>query len=99
MTDVDEPQKICLEFAEFPGAEMPWLIEKAKVIEEAMSLRLDGMFVWHSVVAHPEIAGFRVFFQVDPDSGGFDRSATTTLVEIVREATGDDLSGSAGLAA
>ena len=99
MSDVDEPQKVCLEFADFPGADMPWLIEKAKAIEEAMSVRLDGVFLWHSVVAHPEIDGFRVFFQIDPGGDGINDSVPTTLMAIIREIAGDDLPGDQALAA
>lgn len=99
MTDVDEPQKVCLEFADFPGADMPWLIEKAKAIEEEMSKRLPGVFLWHSVVAHPEIDGFRVFFQVDPDGDGIDDSVPETLIAIIREVADDDLPGDQALAA
>lgn len=66
MTEQEDEQKFCLEIAEFPGADMPWLTEKARAIEEAMGERLPGMFLWHSVVAHPEIDGIRVFFQIDP---------------------------------
>jgi hypothetical protein len=89
MTDENEAQKVCLEFADFPGADMPWLVEKAKGIEDAMTERLPGAFLWHSVVAHPEIDGFRVFFQVDPQGGGPDDSMPETLMEIIREIAGD----------
>lgn len=85
MVEKDEAKKICLEFADFPGADRPWLIEKAQQIEEAMSERLDGVFLWHSVVAEPEISGFRVFLQVDPESEGIDPTVPDTLVEIIRE--------------
>ncbi len=99
MTDKDEAQKVCLEFADFPGADMPWLIEKAKAIEEAMSERLAGVFLWHSVVAHPEIDGFRVFFQVDPEGDGLDETMPKMLIDIIREIAGDDLPGDHPLAA
>ncbi len=98
MAEQDEVQKVCLEFAEFPGADMPWLIEKAKLIEEAMDERLAGAFLWHSVAAHPEIDGFRVFFQVDPN-GTIDASVPETLLAIIREVAGDSLPGDRELAA
>jgi hypothetical protein len=99
MTDVDEAQKVCLEFADFPGADMPWLLEKAQAIEDAMSEQLDGVFLWHSVVGEPEISGFRIFFEIDPDGGGLDRSVPETLISIIREVAGDDLPGDQALAA
>ena len=99
MVEKDEARKICLEFSDFPGADMPWLIEKAKAIEDAMSERLSGVFLWHSVVGEPEISGFRVFFEVDPDGDGIDDTVPETLVGIIREVAGDDLPGDQSLAA
>jgi hypothetical protein len=99
MTDVDEGQKVCLEFADFPGADMPWLLEKAQAIEDAMSERLEGVFLWHSVVGEPDIDGFRVFFEIDPDGGGLDPSVPETLISIIREVAGDELPGDQALAA
>lgn len=99
MTEQEDEQKFCLEIAEFPGADMPWLTEKARAIEEAMGERLPGMFLWHSVVAHPEIDGIRVFFQIDPDSDGIDETVPGTLIDIIREIAGDDLPGSDPIAA
>jgi len=89
MSEVDESQKLCLEFADFPGADMPWLIEKAKGIEDAMTERLPGAFLWHSVVADAEIQGFRVFFQIDPEGGGLEDSVPETLIGIIREIAGN----------
>ena len=98
MADNDEPNKVCLEFADFPGAHMAWLVEKAKMIEDAMSEKLAGVFLWHSVVASPEIDGFKVFFQIDPD-GDLDPTVPERLVAIIREIASDDLPGERPLAA
>lgn len=90
---------ICLEFADFPGADLPWLLKKAQEIEDAMSERLRGEFLWHSVVGEPEISGFRVYFGVDPNGGGLDPTVPATLIEIIREIAGDDLPHDQSLAA
>lgn len=99
MTDVNEAQKVCLEFADFPGADLPWLLEKAQAIEDAIGERLDGAFLWHSVVGEPEISGFRVFFEVDPEGPGPDSTMPETLVGIIREIACEDLTGDQNLAA
>lgn len=99
MTQMDEAKKVCLEFTDFHGADMPWLIEKAEAIEKAISERLAGAFLWHSVVAEPEIDGFRVFFQVDPDGDGIDPTVPETLVGIIREIAAEDLPGRDQMAA
>ena len=91
-------QKMCVEFAEFPGADGPWLIEKAKAIEDAMSERLAGVFRWHSVVGEPDISGFRVFFELDRDHE-LDPSVPETLIDIIREVAGEDLPRDRNLAA
>lgn len=98
MSDVED-RKICLEFADFPGADLPWLMEKAQEIEDAMGERLGDQFLWHSVVGEPEISGFRVFFEVDPDGPGPDPSMPETLIAIVREIAAEDLPGDQTLAA
>lgn len=98
MVEENEDRKVCLEFADFPGVDMPWLMEKAQAIEAAMDERLGGVFLWHSVVGEPEISGFRVFFEIDPDVS-LDRSVPETLISIIREVAGDDLPGGQSLAA
>ena len=84
MTGVADDQKFCLEFADFTG-ELPWLLEKAQAIEDAMGEELAGAFLWHSVVAEPDIDGFRVFFEVDPAGSGLDDSVPDKLIGIIRE--------------
>ena len=98
MSHVDDG-KICLEIADFAGVDATWLMAKAQAIEDAMGEQLGEQFLWHSVVGEPEISGFRVFFQLDPDGPGPDSSMPETLIDIIRDITGDDRPGKQDLAA
>ena len=98
MSGVADDQKFCLEFADFTG-ELTWLLEKAEAIEDAMGEQLAGAFLWHSVVAEPDIDGFRVFFEVDPAGPGLDRSVPEKLIGIIREIVMSDPPGDQELAA
>lgn len=98
MTEQDDERKYCLEFADFPGSGLPWLTAKAEAIERAIGERLSGVFLWHSVVADPEIHGFRVCFEIDPDGGGISETVPETLVAIIRETAVHDLPDSKTLA-
>ncbi len=57
MPQNDDGKKFCLEFTDFHGADMPWLMEKARAIGEVLVPRLGGNLEWGQVVVLPDRKG------------------------------------------